>query len=204
MLTFYEKAPGREVEEALGRYSWLKEDGVEIKLTAKHIKITDAIRDYVHEKMEKAQKYFDHIVWGQAFIFIEKRSHKCEMLIHTPGQMFRVLAEASDLYSAVDLASDKMDAQLKKFKERMRFKGRHGKQTVRREVETDSAVPELQFSVVRQPVSPITPHQAVQEMEAKGQEFRVYQDRETNQIQLVFRRSDESYGILLPVKKNAR
>ena len=43
------------------------------QLTAKHLKITD-IRNYVRQKMEKAQKYFDHIIWGQAFVHIDKRA----------------------------------------------------------------------------------------------------------------------------------
>ena len=43
---------------------------------AKQLKITPALREYVQQKMGKTQKYFDHIVWGQAFLFVEKRSHK--------------------------------------------------------------------------------------------------------------------------------
>ena len=182
---------------------------MEIQLTAKQLKITDAIRDYVHEKMERAQKYFEHIVWGQVFIFIEKRAHKCEMLIHAPGQTFRALAEASDLYSAVDLASAKMDAQLKKFKEktRTRYKMRNGKETVRAvrgEPGFDSSPTPVQFSVVRQAVAPMSAGEAVQEMERLGQSFRLFQERESRQIQLVFRRDDESYAIVQPVKKPAR
>jgi putative sigma-54 modulation protein len=182
---------------------------VEIQLTAKQLKITDAIRDYVNEKMERAQKYFEHIVWGQAFIFIEKRAHKCEMLIHAPGQTFRALAEAADLYSAVDLASAKMDAQLKKFKEktRTRNKGRSGKAaelTSGGEPAFEPAVPAVQFSVVRQRVVPMSAGEAVQEMERLGHSFRLFQDRDSKQIQLVFRRDDESYAVVQPVKKSAR
>ena len=179
---------------------------MEIQLTAKQLKITDAIRNYVQEKMDKAQKYFEHIVWGQAFLFVEKRSHKCEMLIHAPGQTFRVLAEAADLYSAVDLASDKMDAQLKKFKEkaRARFKTRSGKESDGAEAEFEMSPAPMQFSVVRQRVHPISADEAVREMEALGQSFRLFQDRETQQLRVAFRRSDESYGIVQPVKKNAR
>ncbi len=182
---------------------------MEIQLTAKQLKMTDAIRDYVHEKMERAQKYFEHIVWGQAFIFIEKRAHKCEMLIHAPGQTFRALAEASDLYSAVDLASAKMDAQLKKFKEktRTRSKMRSGKDSmraVRGEPVFDPASVTTQFSVVRQAVVPMSAGEAVREMESLGHSFRLFQDLESRQIRLVFRRDDESYAIVQPVKKPER
>src|SRR5882757_7632825 len=65
---------------------------MEIQLTAKQLKITPALREYVQQKMGKTQKYFDHIVWGQAFLFVEKRSHKAEMIVHAPGQTFRALA----------------------------------------------------------------------------------------------------------------
>ena len=179
---------------------------MEIQLTAKQIKITDAIRAYVQEKMEKAQKYFDHIVWGQVFLFVEKRAHKCEMLIHAPGQTFRALAEAADLYSAVDLASDKMDGQVKKFKEKTktRHKARYGKESAMQELDCEVAPVAMQFSIVRQTVTPISADEAAREMENLGQSFRLFQDRDSNQMQVVFRRSDESYGILQPVKKASR
>lgn len=179
---------------------------MEIQLTAKQLKITDAIKSYVHEKVEKAQKYFEHIVWGQVFIFIEKHAHKCEMLIHAPGQTFRALAEAADLYSAVDLASDKMDAQIKKFKEktRTRYKTRSGKESVRQEAQFEAAPIPMQFSLVRQTVTPMSADDAVREMEDMGHNFRLFQDQESHQIHLVFRRSDDSYGIVQPVKKNLR
>ena len=182
---------------------------MEIQLTAKHLKITEAIRNYVHEKMERTQKYFEHIVWGQVFIFIEKRAHKCEMLIHAPGQTFRALAEAADLYSAVDLASAKMDAQIKKFKEktRTRYKTRSGREAVRAEQgepDFEAASAAVQFSVVRQAVVPMSADEAVREMESRGHSFLLFQDRDSRQIQAVFRRSDESYAIVQPVKKPVR
>ena len=116
---------------------------MEIQLTAKQLKITPALREYVQQKMGKTQKYFDHIVWGQAFLFVEKRSHKAEMIVHAPGQTFRAIATAADLYSAIDLASDKIDAQLKKHKERI--KSRHKPKTSDTMAE---AVPPVRASVV--------------------------------------------------------
>jgi len=170
---------------------------MEIQLTAKHLKVTPPIRDYVSHKMEKAQKYFDHIVWGQAFLFIEKRAHNAEMVIHAPGQTFRALATAADLYSAIDIASDKIDAQLKKHKERLKARYKVRQEGPREE----EALEGLRLSVARQPVNPMTPEEAVREMELLGQSFRLFQDRDSHQIHVVYRRSDDSYGILQPVKK---
>jgi putative sigma-54 modulation protein len=174
---------------------------MEIQLTAKQLKITPALRDYVQQKMDKAQKYFDHIVWGQAFLFVEKRAHKAEMIVHAPGQTFRALATAADLYSAIDLASDKIDAQLKKHKERV--KTRHKAKTS----ETMSGAvppPSATFSIIRQHVSAMTPESAVEELDAAGHQFLAYLDRDTDQIHVVFRHSDETFGIVQPVRKTKR
>jgi putative sigma-54 modulation protein len=166
---------------------------MEIQLTAK--------REYVQAKMGKAQKYFDHIVWGQAFLFVEKRTHKAEMVIHAPGQTFRALATAADLYSAIDLASDKIDAQLKKHKERV--KTRHKAKTS--ETMSEAVPPATtEFSVIRQSVEPTSPERALEELEASGQQFLAYLDRDTEQIHVVFRRTDETFGIVQPVRKTRR
>lgn len=174
---------------------------MEIQLTAKHLKVTPAINGYLHEKMEKAQKYFDHIVWGQAFLSVEKRAHNAEFIIHAPRQTFRALATAADLYSAIDLASDKIDAQLKKFKERLKDRHKVREDALPTSVEEGPAV---KAALIKQPVLPMTPEEAAAEMESLGQTFRLYQDKNSHQIHVIFRRSDETFGIIQPVKKAGR
>lgn len=171
---------------------------MEIQLTAKQLKMTDPIRDYVRQKMEKAQKYFDHIIWGQAFLFIEKRAHNAEMVIHAPGQTFRALATAGDLYSAIDLASDKIDSQLKKYKERV--KDRH-KGPMPKAAMAAPAPAMASIAVIKQQVAPMTADEAAEELESEGLAFRLFQDKESMQINLVYRRSDDSLAVIQPVKK---
>src|SRR5579883_741170 len=136
---------------------------MEIHLTAKHLKVTAPINDYVQQKMEKSQKYFDHIIWGQAFLSVEKRAHNCEFVIHAPRQTFRALATAADLYSAIDLASDKIDGQIKKFKERL--KERHKTRQEESAAPVAAASGPLKPQVIKQPVVPMSPEEAVEEME---------------------------------------
>jgi putative sigma-54 modulation protein len=176
---------------------------MEINLTGRHLKITPAIRGYVSEKVEKAQKYFDHIVRAQVVLFIEKRSHKAEIVIHAPRQMFRALASAVDLYSAIDLASDKIDAQLKKHKEKLKdhHKTKETKEDAAPEIDGIMGAAAAAFSVVKRPVKPISAADAAAEMESLGHNFLLYQDKDAGQLQVVFRRSDESYGIVQPVRK---
>ncbi|MDX6768238.1 MAG: ribosome-associated translation inhibitor RaiA [Elusimicrobiota bacterium] len=174
---------------------------MEIKLAAKNIKVTQPLRDYVQQKVGRAQKYFDHIVWGQVFLFVEKRAQKAEMIVHAPGHTFRALATAADLYSAIDLASDKIDTQLKKHKERI--KSRHKPKASDTMAEAMPPV-ETDFSVVRQPVVPMTPEQAAAELDGGEHRFRVFLDKDSDQIQVVFKREDESIGIIQPVRRARR
>ncbi|MDE2039102.1 MAG: ribosome-associated translation inhibitor RaiA [Elusimicrobia bacterium] len=174
---------------------------MEIQVTAKHLKVSPALSDYLREKMEKAQKYFDHIVWGQAILSVEKRSHNAEFVIHAPGQTVRSLATAADLYAAIDLASDKIDAQLKKYKERLKERYKAREQAASPLEEAGSAI---QPAVIKQPVEPMTADEAAAEMESMGQEFRLYQDKTSHQIHVIFRRGDDTLAIIQPVKKLGR
>ncbi len=173
---------------------------MEIHLNAKQIKLTPAIRAYVEEKVSRAQRYFDHIINAQVFLSVQKRFHQAEIVVHAPGQTIRAQALAADLYSAVDLAADKVDVQLKKFKERL--KSKHKPARVAAAVETDAVPVPAALPVIKQIVAPTTPEDAAREMESLGHAFRVFQDRDSKQIHVVFRRDDESLAILRPVQKN--
>lgn len=174
---------------------------MDIHITGRHIKITPSIRGYVTEKVEKAQKYFDHIIGAQVVLFIEKRAHKAEILIQAKRHKFRAIAAAADLYSAVDLASDKIDAQLKKHKERLKD---HHKPLPEPFAPETLSPGTISFTVIKRPVAPMSPDEAAEQMESLGRAFHLYQDRQSGQVQVVYRRSDESYAILQPVKKGGR
>ena len=171
-------------------------------ITARHIRLTQPIRAYVEQKLAKAEKYFNHIVWAQVVLSVEKRSHQAELVIHAGHQTFRALARGVDLYSAVDLASDKIDGQLKKYKERIRdhHKGSPADLT---EVAPEDPMP-VRFTVVKQAVTPMSREEAADEMDEAGQKFRLFLDRVSNQVSVVYRRDDDSYAVLLPVKKNGK
>ena len=133
-----------------------------------------------------------------------ERAHKAELGIHAPRQTFRALATAADLYSAVDLGSDKIDAQLKKYKERLR--DHHKNPAAVAEAapgEADGApwLGNMEFFVVKQPVSPMTHEEAARRLESLGYDFLLFQERKSSSVQVIYRRGDESYGILQPVKK---
>lgn len=174
-----------------------------IHITARRLRLTPSIRAYVEEKVLKVQKYFNHIIWAQTVLSVEKRSHLAEIVVHAARQTFRAQAKGTDLYAAVDLASDKIDAQLKKYKERLR--NHHKGTTAGLAAELLSAEESVRFSVVKDvPLRPMSSNAAAEEMERLGYAFWVFLEEQSRQVQVVYRRQDDSYGILQPVKWNGK
>ena len=93
---------------------------MQLNITARHLDLTPALSDYVHKKVEKAQRYFDSIIWAQAILTVEKHRHIAEIVVHTPGNTFRTKGEAGDLYSAVDLAAHRLDLHLTRVKDKQK------------------------------------------------------------------------------------
>lgn len=173
---------------------------MQINITARQMRLTQPLKAYVEEKVLKAQKYFNHIIRAQVTLSVEKRAQQAEIVIHAAQQNFRALAQSADLYSAVDLASDKIDAQLKKFKERKR--DHHREAAEAEEMIIPEAPRAVRISVVKQvPVRPMTSDEAAAEMDRMGYDFWMFQDRESKHIHVLFRRLDDSYGILQPVRR---
>src|SRR5258708_24095612 len=94
---------------------------MQLNITARHLKLTPAIADYVQKKLEKAKRFLDSLISAQVILDIEKNRHIAEIVIHASGHTFTAKEESTDLYAAVDLASDKIDGQLRRYKDRLRI-----------------------------------------------------------------------------------
>jgi putative sigma-54 modulation protein len=152
----------------------------------------------VEQKVGKAQKYFNHIVWAQVTLSVEKRTQQAEVIIHASRHTFRALSHAADLYSAIDLASDKIDNQLKKHTERARDHHKTGLPESMASME--GAVSPVRISVIKQvPLQPMTTDEAALEMDRMGFSFWMFQEKDSGRVNVIFRRQDDSYGLLLPV-----
>lgn len=172
-----------------------------INITCRQLRLTNAIRAYVEEKVGKANKYLGSILRAQVVLSVEKRSTQTEIVVHTAGHTFRALAQAGDLYAAIDLASDKLDHQLKKFKERRRDLHKGGS-LIEPYFESAPAQPQVRISVIKQvAMKPMSADEAALEMDRMGFNFWMFHDSDSNQVSVIYRRQDESYGLLLPARK---
>jgi putative sigma-54 modulation protein len=93
---------------------------MQLTVTGHHIEITPALRDYVTSKMERLGRHFDRVTNLHVVLSVEKLRQKAEATLHVSGADLHANAEHEDMYAAIDALSDKLDRQIKKYKEKLK------------------------------------------------------------------------------------
>ncbi|MDH3197270.1 MAG: ribosome-associated translation inhibitor RaiA [Candidatus Krumholzibacteria bacterium] len=91
-----------------------------ITTTARHYDLTPALKDYAEGKVQNLKRYFDHIVNANLIFSLEKYRHRFEVTLHVNGRDFVGVEESDDMYLSVDRSVDKLEAQLRKHKGRLK------------------------------------------------------------------------------------
>jgi putative sigma-54 modulation protein len=91
-----------------------------VNIAGHHIPLTDALKSYVASKLMRLERHFDHLIDANVILSVEKLRHKAEATIHTRGANLHAEAVDQDMYAAIDLLTDRLDTQTRKFKERYR------------------------------------------------------------------------------------
>jgi len=91
-----------------------------LSVTGHHVEVTDALRAYVAEKMNKLERHFDHITDIHVILSIEKLRQQAEATLDLSGTKVHAEAECDDMYAAIDALIDKLDRQVLKHKEKLR------------------------------------------------------------------------------------
>ena len=97
---------------------------MKIKITGRHIDVSERLKDYAEKRIARFEKYFQQLIDIHLILYVEKLDHVAELIINGDSVQFHAREKAADLYSAIDLLIDKMDSQIIRFKERIQ--GRKG------------------------------------------------------------------------------
>ncbi|MCI0508560.1 sigma 54 modulation protein /SSU ribosomal protein S30P [Chromohalobacter marismortui] len=92
---------------------------MQANITGHHIELTDALRDYVNEKLARLERHYDNITTVQVTLSIEKERHLAACTLHVAGADLHADAQSDDMYAAIDALADKLDRQLVKHKEKV-------------------------------------------------------------------------------------
>ena len=94
-------------------------------VSGQHLKITEAIKEYAKEKCKKIEKYLENITEVNVMLTVEKTKsegsvHKADVTIYATGKTIRIESQDKDLYAAIDNMADKMERQVRKYKEKLK------------------------------------------------------------------------------------
>ncbi|MFC6289494.1 ribosome hibernation-promoting factor, HPF/YfiA family [Levilactobacillus angrenensis] len=174
-------------------------------IRGENIEVTDAIRDYVEKRISKLEKYFDNNVEAIAHVNLkvyQNKTAKVEVTIPLPYLTLRAEETSPDLYASVDLVTDKLERQIRKYKTKVNRKSREkGYKNLDFSPDTDSdqTADSNELEVVRTKrvsLKPMDNEEAVLQMDMLGHDFFIYEDAETNGISIVYRRNDGRYGLI--------
>ncbi|WP_017292976.1 ribosome hibernation-promoting factor, HPF/YfiA family [Geminocystis herdmanii] len=180
-----------------------------------NIEVTESIHDYVEEKLEKAVKHFQNLATKvDVHLSVARNArisdkHKAEVTVYANGTIIRAQEHSENLYASIDLVSDKIARQLRKYKERQLDKKIHP------QVKTTDAVeekpvegnligdrtPELPTEVVRMKyfaMTPMTIDDALEQLQMVDHDFYMFQNKETGDINVIYQRNHGGFGVIQP------
>ena len=174
---------------------------MEIIIHGDKLKITDAMNDYIEEKLAKLNKYLENGDRVRANVIVKVKNHEQRVEITIPMKSFILRSEETkdDFYAAVDKAIDKLERQIRKNKTRMMSKQVKVNYEINfSEIEEDEDDAKDNKILKRQKVEvkPMNEDEAIIQMELLGHQFYMYMDSETSKPAVVYKRNDGNYGII--------
>ena len=167
------------------------------------------LREYAQRKLSRLARHFEKVAEADVE-FSEERKRSglaisvCRINVHLDGRRAPVLTaheSGADPQSALDLALDKIDRQVVKFKEKVTRRKKVGQAAVRTVVAPEPGAKEGSDEPdwIRMKLHPISIREAIDALESDGQSFHVFQNEDSGAIQIAFRRADGSVGVIEPI-----
>jgi putative sigma-54 modulation protein len=180
---------------------------MQITTTFRHIESSEALKSYAGEKLEKVQKYIDEPIVAQVFLTVEKIRHIAEVTINAKGITIKASEETNDMYAAIDAVVDKIERQLRRYKERIK-QHKPGVESEERKVKktvlTAESIEQQQEPVIIKSktfsIKPMSVEEAVMQMDLLHKDFLVFTDATTEDINVIYRRKDGNFGLIEPQK----
>ncbi|PKL52066.1 MAG: ribosomal subunit interface protein [Nitrospira bacterium HGW-Nitrospira-1] len=172
-----------------------------ILVNGRHLEVTPALKSYAEEKIKKFERYLSDITEAIITLSVEKYRHKAEVLLKANGMLIQAESVTGEIYSAIDEVAEKLDRQVKKYKEKLVS---HRKGSVRNTegAQETSSLPEG-ASIIKNKrfeLKPMSSDEASLQMELLNKSFFVFTNDSSGDINVIYRRHDGNFGLIEPVK----
>ena len=163
------------------------------------ILVTDEIKDYITEKIDKLNKYFDEPDEITANILIKVKGYNQTIEVTIPTTSFTIRNEesAEDLYAAIDSVVDKIERQIRKNKTKINKISKNALKKLNLMYQEEEK--EEDTKIVRRKTlntKPMSEEEAILQMEMLGHDFFIFKDSNTSNISILYKRKDNNYGVI--------
>ncbi|MBO4976556.1 MAG: ribosome-associated translation inhibitor RaiA [Lachnospiraceae bacterium] len=169
-------------------------------IVGRNIEVTPGLRDAVEDKIGKLEKYFNPDTEVHVTLSVEKDRQKIEVTIPVKGSIIRSEQVSNDMYVSIDLVEEIIERQLKKYKTKIVDKQQSAGAFSQLFLENDDLDDE-EIKIVRTKkfdIKPMYPEDACIQMELLGHSFFVFINAETDQVNVVYKRKGDTYGLIEP------
>ena len=172
---------------------------MQIKITGKELKVTEAINDYVERKMDRIAKYFEDAEADVVFK-VEKTVQIAEIRVSANGEIFRAVTEDKDLYASIDKDIDILEGQIRKSKTK---REKMMKDSSLKSLGVEEKVHEVSDEILKTEyyeIKPMTPEDAKLKLQEKpSQMFFTFVNVETNKVNVIHKLKDgKNFGLIEP------
>ena len=174
---------------------------MKITITGRNIELTPGIKDAVEERLGKLEKYFKPDTDVYVTLGVEKDRQKIEVTIPTKGHTIRAEEVSNDLYVSIDLVEETIEKQLLKYRNKLISKKLNAAANFKAEYIEEAEDDDEEVKIVRTKrydLKPMYPEDACVQMELLGHDFFVFVNAETDQVNVVYKRKANTYGIIEP------
>jgi len=175
---------------------------MQTSVTFKNLDSSDTLRSYVQEKLDRFDRLMDNPAEANVVLSVEKFRHMAEINIIGDRLTINGKEETIDMYSAIDMVLDKLEKQIKKSKEKIRerrsgAKARN-KGMLAEEINLPEEEPEQQIKIKNIEYKPMHVEEAVLQMDLLSDNFLVFTNARSDQVNVLYRRKDGHYGLIQP------
>ena len=170
-------------------------------ISGKNIDVTSGLRSAIEQKLGKLERYFTPDTDVIVTLSVEKERQKMEVTIPVMGTIIRSEQESDDMYVTIDLVEEVIERQLRKFKNKLVAKHQEGGHFKAAFAEVEDDADEGEIKIIRTKrfgIKPMFPEDACVQMELLGHNFFVFYNAETDEVNVVYKRKDNTYGLIEP------
>ena len=168
-------------------------------ISGKNIEVTEGLKSSIYDKLGRLEKFFTDDTDAQVTLSVEKERQKIEVTIPMKGHIIRAEQASDDMYVSIDLVVEVIERQVTRYKKKILDKEQNASYI--KDDFFDDAEDDEEVKIIRSKrfaVKPMYPEDACVQMELLGHNFFVFRNAETEEVNVVYKRKGNTYGLIEP------